>query len=243
MSISKDRKSDRAIGEVRGRAVLVALGLSLFAGGARAADLVAKPAVEQMGGWQGAIGVRMSVIKDRGLDPFATVDTLPQVSLGVARVVVRGRVLALALGLALDTGTTDAQARSAQAHLRITRGSAALELRYRPMARAYAFVRFAPGLLNASASMVDASSPAKLSDSFSVPSFDASVGLAGCLTPARSRVGAWVLADAGYGWTPSHALTLRPELGGADQSKAGGLSLSPLAARGVFARVAVALTY
>ena len=132
---------------------------------------------------------------------------------------------------------------STRTRARITRGSAALELRYRPTARVYAFGRFAPGLLQASASMTDASSPAKLSDSFSVPSFDGSVGVAGCLTPARSPVGAWVLADAGYGWTPSHALTLRPELGGADESKAGGLALSPLAARGAFARVALALTY
>jgi hypothetical protein len=97
--------------------------------------------------------------------------------------------------------------------------------------------------MRVSATMVDDSSPATMSGDFSGLSLDASAGVAVRLSPDRSVVGVWIEGDGGYGWTPSHQMVLQPELGGADQSKAGALTLAPLAARGAFGRLGLAVTY
>ncbi|HVR61011.1 MAG TPA: hypothetical protein VMU50_03885, partial [Polyangia bacterium] len=170
-------------------------------------------------------------------------DALPQLSLGLARVLVRRGAVALAAGLALDVGTSDATARSARTHLRATRASIPVELRVAPRPRAYLFARLAPGFLRVDTSLDDMSSPATMSGDFSALSVDASAGLAVRVTPDRGVVGAWIRADAGYSYAPSHALVLQPELDDADKSKAGSLTLAPLAARGAFGRIGLAITY
>ncbi len=232
------RHGARAIGGL----LLLALSTGA-AGAAGAAEISSEPTPARSETWQGRLGVRETLIRDRGFDPFATTDALPQLSLAVSRVMIRRGATALALGLGLDTGTSEAQARSARAHLGVTRASVPIELRVAPLPRAYAFARVAPGLMIVAASMTDDSSPAKMTGDFNALSVDGSAGVAVCLTPDRSVVGVWIQADAGYGYTPSHDLVLRPSLAGADQSKAGDLTLAPLAARGAFGRIGVAITY
>ncbi|HXI59110.1 MAG TPA: hypothetical protein VNO55_23750 [Polyangia bacterium] len=229
--------------EIWGALLLVVAGASGISGDALGAEVAAEAAPARTEVWQGTVALRTTLVRDRGFDPFATTDALPQLSLGVSRVLVRQGALALALGLAFDTGASDASARSAHAHLQVIRGSVPVELRVAPLARAYAFGRVAPGLMRVSASLVDSSSPATMSGDFSGLSLDASAGVAVRLSPDRSVVGVWIEGDAGYGWTPSHEVVLQPGLGGADQNKAGALTLAPLAARGAFGRLGLAVTY
>src|SRR6266404_5550086 len=105
--------------------------------------------------WQGTIGVRAALIKDRGFDPFSERDAFAQLSLGVSRVLLRQGPLAFAAGAALDTGGSEAAVRSAQAHLDLDRLSALLELRYQVVTRFYAFGRVAPGALRGKAEFHD----------------------------------------------------------------------------------------
>lgn len=238
--IANERRAPKAIG-------LLLVMLAAGAGGPARANTFdddhddARPVRAET--WQATAGLRATLIRDRGFDPFATKDSLPQASLDLSRVLIRRGPLALAAGLALDIGTSDAPARSAAAHLRAIRVSVPVELRVAPHARGYLFARVAPGWLRVDASLADDSSPATMAGDFDALSIDASAGLAVRVTPDRSVVGFWIRADGGYSYAASHALVLQPALGDADRSKAGSLALAPLAARGMFGRLAVAITY
>jgi hypothetical protein len=193
--------------------------------------------------WQGTIGVRAALIKDRGFDPFSERDAFAQLSVGVSRVLLRQGPLAFAAGAALDTGSSEAAARSAQAHLDLDRLSALIELRYQVVARFYAFGRVAPGVLRGKAELHDPAPVVPLQTRFGALSVDASAGVAGRITDARTQFGVWLVAEGGYGWTPSHPLSLGPSFAAADSNKAGSLEIRDLAARGVFGRASVAFTY
>jgi hypothetical protein len=195
--------------------------------------------------WELAAGVRTAFISDRGYDPFSTNDALVGFALSGTRLVVTDGRLSLAAGLGLDLGGSSASARGVPSTLSLTRVSAVAEGRYQPWQRFYFFGRLAPGLLHGSATLDDHSSPnaSALGDGFDVFSVDAAAGGAFCLGALGSaRVGAWLVADGGYGWAPSHHLILAPSLNG-DQSKAGTLDLGSVAPRGGFFRIALALGY
>ncbi len=195
--------------------------------------------------WQLTAGVRTAFIKGAGFDPFSSNDAFVAFSASGTRVVVRDGRLSLVAGVGLDLGTSSARARGAQAGLSMTRVSAVAEGRWQPWQRVYLFGRLAPGLLHGSADLDDGTSPngSSLTDSFDTFSLDAAAGAAFCLAAVGgARVGAWLVADGGYGWAPSQHLLLAPALGG-DQDKAGTLDLGTLAPRGGFFRIAVAVGF
>jgi hypothetical protein len=195
--------------------------------------------------WEVTAGVRTAFIKSAGFDPFSTDDGLVQFSATGSRVLLQAGRLSLAAGLGLDVGGSSATARGAPSSLSLTRVSALAEGRYQPLERLYLFARLAPGLLHGSASIDDHTSPntSPLTDSFDSFALDATGGAALRLAAlGRARVGAWLVADGGYGWAPSQHLVLAPALG-ADQSKAGALDLGSLAPRGAFFRISAALGF
>jgi hypothetical protein len=231
------------------RALLVGA-IALWLGGAASAQ--AQTTVEETGRlavrppvWEVTAGVRTMYLKGAGYDPFSTNDALVQFSATGTRTVVRRDRLAFVAGVGLDAGGSSADARGAPSSLTLTRVSALAEGRYQPASRFYFFARLAPGLLHGSATINDASSPAAsgLSDDFDLPSLEAGAGGAFCLGDlGKAHLGAWLVADGGYGWAPDQHLVLAPPLG-ADQSKAGTLDLGTLAARGGYFRISVALSY
>ncbi|MFL5307220.1 MAG: hypothetical protein ACJ8F1_18535 [Polyangia bacterium] len=195
--------------------------------------------------WMLAAGVRTLYIKGAGYDPFSSDDAFVQFSLAGSRALVRRNDLSLAGGIGLDVGGSSAHARGSATDLRMTRVSALIEGRYQPARRVYFFARVAPGLLHGSAEIDDASSPAgaKLAATFDAFAVDVGAGAALRLgTVARAQLGAWLVADGGYGWAPAQSLVLSPSLG-SDSDKAGTLDLGTLAPRGGFFRVALALSY
>lgn len=195
--------------------------------------------------WEVAGGIRTMFIEDPGYDPFSADDALVQFSLTATRALARADALALVAGVSLDLGGSSATARGAPSSLTLTRVSVLAEGRVQPLSRLYLFARLAPGLLHGAATIDDASSPAAsgLNGNFDSFSLDASGGAAVCFGDVgRLHVGAWLVADGGYGWVAAKPLVLAPSLG-ADQSKAGTLDLGTLAARGGFFRIALALSY
>lgn len=214
----------------------VSLAILLGAPVSRAAEEPEQP-------WQGTIGVRAGLIKGAGFDPFSERDGFTQLSLGVSRVFLRRGPWSLAARAGWDTGSTQAYARGAEGHLSLNRLSAALELRRQVASRVYAFGRLAPGVLWGTADLRQAVSVVPLETRFTALSVDASGGVAARLSDARSRYGIWLVADGGYGWTPTQSLSLGPSFSGADSDKAGTISLQALAARGPFGRGSLAVTY
>jgi hypothetical protein len=225
-------------------AFLLALVSAPPARGQAVIEEAARPAVRPPV-WELTAGVRTTYVKGAGYDPFSTNDALVQFSTTGTRAVIRRDRLALVAGVGLDVGGSSAAARGAPSSLTLTRVSALAEGRYQPAWRFYLFARLAPGLLHGTATLDDPSSPAAagLTDEFDAFSLDAAAGGAFCFGDlGNAHLGAWLVADGGYGWTPDQHLVLAPQLGG-DQSKAGALDLGTLAARGGFFRIAVALSY
>jgi len=200
--------------------------------------------------WQASLGVRTTLIGSAGYDPFSTDDALAQVALSASRVLTRQDRLALAVGAGFEYGASNADARGAHSRLGLLQASLFAEGRYAPHPRIYGFVRAGAGVLNGSATLDDASTlplaggaTGSLTDTFTLPSIEGSVGAAVCLAPSSSRVGAWIVAQGGYGWAPSHSLLLEPEVGGADRNKVAPLDLGTIAPRGPFMTFALALSY
>jgi hypothetical protein len=193
--------------------------------------------------WQAAIGVRTSVVRDAGLDPFSTGDALAQFSMTVLHTLRAGEGFVPAFGLAADVGGSSAIARGAEADLLLWRLALVFEPRVVPTPGFYAGLRIAPGLLHASATLRDGSTPVSLATSYWTPSVDASFSAGARLNPGMGTIGLWLLGDAGYGWAPRRDLALVPQLPAHDASKAGTTDLGSLSPRGMFGRVSVAVSY
>jgi hypothetical protein len=229
-----------------GAAVTVALGTSP----ARAADNLA-PAISTVDGherpgsgrWQASLGLRTSFLRDPGYDPFSSNDVLTQLSVTVMHAFRSAPGLTPAVGLVWDTGEASASARGVDASLGLMRLAVALEARFTPRPWMYVMARVAPGILHASASLADESAPAPLDTNYTTLSVDGSAGAGVRITPASSPVGFWLVGDGGYGWAPTHDLTLRPSLPKTDAQKAGPTDLGALAVRGAFFRLGLALSY
>ncbi len=215
-------------------------GVSAPAGYAAPPPPAPEPAFER---WQVALGVRTSLVRDAGFDPFSTGDLLAQFSATVMHTLRAGDGFVPALGLAADIGSSSATARGAEAQFNTWRLALVLEPRFVPRPGFYVGARIAPGLLHTSASLRDSSAPAPLSAAYSTLSIDGSLSAGVRLTPGAGSIGLWLVADAGYGWAPRRTLTLVPELPARDASKAGATELGSLSSRGMFGRVSVAASY
>jgi len=195
--------------------------------------------------WQAEAGLRNSLIRSAGYDPFSGSDSLLQISLAAEHVFFRQGAFAFAAGGAVDYGASTADARNASANFAMWRLAGIVEGRYYRWQRAYGFARLAPGMLRGSAELSDPSSPngTPLADHFDVLSADASAGAALRLSGPANPIAAWVTVAGGYGWAGSHHLLLAPEAAPRDQAKLAAVDLGTIDPRGAFLRFAVAITY
>jgi hypothetical protein len=232
------------------RAVVLAAALTTAGVGVAHAHDELVPAIEQVGGsaprpqpWQVALGVRSALFRGAGYDPFSTNDVFAQGAVTATRAFRTGSGLATAAGVLWESGNEDATARGAASSLSLSRLGAVLEERYAPRPWVYTFARVSPSWLRGKVSLADPTIAAPLRTTFSTFGVDASVGAALLLGPRAGRVGFWFVGDAGYGWAPDQHLALRPDLPASDRDKAGVTTLSDLAPRGIFYRLALALTF
>ena len=244
------------------RAVMAVIGAALAVAGAPTAHAQAAASATAAGGvmpppppgsvaaartdvdrWQGAIGVRGSIVRDPGFDPFSIGDGLAQMSFALLHTLRGGVGMVPALGVAFDLGGSDAPARGVGAELAMWRLALVLEPRFMSAPGFYCDVRVAPGLVHAAATLHDPAAPAPLATSYWTSSFDASLGAGVRLNTWMAPVGLWLVGEGGYGWTPRHALTLVPALPGSDAAKAGATDLGGLSPRGLFFRVGLAVGY
>jgi hypothetical protein len=238
----------------RTRLAILAAALMAVPLGARTArardDL--DPAIETLGGarrerpfqpWQVSAGVRSALFHSAGFDPFSSNDAFTQFSATATWAFRSTPRLATAVGASIDAGSADGQARGASTSLALTRVALVVEQRFAPRPWAYAFLRIAPGWLRGTATLDDPSLTAPLETTFSTFGVDGSLGAGGRVTPRGSRVGFWIVGDAGYGWAPAQHLVLSPALPASDRDKAGTTSLADFAPRGAFFRLGLALGF
>ena len=193
------------------------------------------------------LGARVGWSSNVGLDPFSRNDHLGQVSLDVSRTLLSRGKLSLALGLASDVGNKSATARGVISGITALRMVAPIEGRFHVFSWLYAFAKVAPGVSVLDMSVKDPSAPTTLGDTRPGFALDGSAGASFLVVghgPAdQKRVRLRATPELGYGWTTSSRPTLttssREDVLGREE----GASLSPIAIRGVFFRLGVALTY
>ena len=225
---------------------LTVLSAMVAAGGPAAGQVLEQQADNPRAeSWQAEAGLRNSLIRSSGYDPFSGSDVLLQISLAAEHVFARQGGFAFAAGGAVDYGASTADARNASADFGMWRLAAVAEGRYYRWDRAYAFARLAPGMLRGSAELSDPSSPngAPLTDHFDVLSVDASLGAALRVSGPANPIAVWLTGAGGYGWAGSHHLLLAPEAATRDQAKLAPVDLGTIDPRGAFFRLAVAITY
>lgn len=225
----------------------VALGLLAVAAPVRARAQVLEreagpPKLEVL---QATFGVRTSLIRSAGYDPFSSSDALPQMSMGVEHPIVVHDAVAFAAGVAVDYGLASSEARGVPSGLSAWRLSLVAEGRFYPRPYAYGFARLAPGVFRGTATLDDPSSPngATLEDHFDVLSADASVGGSIRLNNTPAPIAAWIFGDAGYSLAQSHHLLLAPAAAPRDQAKLAAIDLGTINPRGAFARFGLAVTF
>jgi len=235
---------------LRGAAVATVL-LALGGGRAQARDDL-PPAISQvgpsaparpMGPFQVSLGVRSSLFRSSGYDPFSTNDVFVQTAATATWALRTSAAFATAVGATWDSGTADATARGADTSLSLRRLGGLVEERFAPRPWLYAFGRVSPTWLHGAATLHDLSVIGPLSTTFDTLAVDGSLGAAACLPPRSSRITACVIGDGGYGWAPTQRLALAPALPASDRDKAGVTTLDDFAPRGAFYRLALALVF
>jgi len=193
------------------------------------------------------LGFRAGFMRDSGYDPFSTNDMFTQFSVGGTRTLFVDRALSIAAGVRWDYGRASATARGAEASLSMHRLAVPLEARYHVTRWMYAFARLAPGAMRTSASLTDGSSADTLTDAHWTFSADASLGSAFLVgphsAPTRHLGRWWFTQELGYGWTQAKALDMGVAPAEDDFRQYGSIALRPIAMRGVFFRLGVALTF
>lgn len=195
--------------------------------------------------WQLTFGMRNSWIGNAGFDPFATTDSLTQVSIGGTRALFVAGDLSFAAGVQLEGGSRHATARGADSSIYVLRPGAVLEGRYHLHRDLYASVKLVPHAVRVSASLEESSAAATLEQVDWRFGMDASAGVAwnfvrtlgGNVVP-----GWWLWTDFGYGFTQSKDIVLKADTDASPASKQQ-LGLGPLALNGVLLRAGIALTF
>ena len=196
--------------------------------------------------WQLTLGVRNSWITHEGFDPFATTDSLTQVSISGTRTLVVAGDVSLAAGLSLEGGSRSATARGAPSDIYVLRPGAVLEGRYHLHNNVYASLKLVPHAARVAASIDEPSAAGTLEQVDWRFGMDATAGVAWNFVRtlgANPVPGWWLWTDFGYGFTQSKDIVLKAN---ADESSAGSrhqLSLGTLAVNGLLLRVGAAVTF
>jgi hypothetical protein len=160
---------------------------------------------------------RGSWVSDRNLDPFSDEDFLPAAGVGGGRVLFSEGQLSLAASAYLEVGGTDSTVRGEASELSLARVAAVPELRYHFIPRSYAFVRAAPALLHAEATLDDAITASTLEDQQFAFAMDvgagAAINIVGQASGEGHRPRLWVVLEGGYGFAFLRDLELNPKEG------------------------------
>ncbi len=194
-----------------------------------------------------SLGARVSKVSDKGFDPFADSDELPQVSLGVGATVLRFDRLSLAAVGFWDYGERSSTARGSDSSLAVHRLSIGPELRYHFIPRLYAFAHVLPAFAHSKASLDDSVALATRSASHWTYGADGALGVAfeayafRGAEPVHPRL--WAIAEGGYGYLSSSRLRLSPEAGQGAPERTEPIDLGSLSLAGPYVRISAAISF
>lgn len=198
--------------------------------------------------WEATLGVRTAFITGRGFDPYATDNTLPQLSVGGGRTLIaQGRFSLAVIGL-WDYGERQATARGERTQLDVHRLSVGPEARYHVIPRFFVFLRTSPSAVYTDAQLDEPVTAVTLYSHKWVPGFDATAGAAFEVFGKRSgeskKPRFWVVGDGGYSWAAPVDVNLHPAPDSTTApQRVAAVNFPTLLLRGAMFRVSVAMTF
>ncbi len=192
------------------------------------------------------IGVRTQFVRSKGLDPFASNDVIPQLTLAASYYFWAQGRLSLGGVLAFDYGARSATARSGEASLDMRRFLLAPEVRYHALRVLAVTAKVGPTLTRQEASY-SAGADADLSKTAWKAGFDATAGVTfeafGYASGNSNKPRLWLTAEGGYGWTATNRLRLKADESAGAPQRLTPLDFGDLSLSGPLFRVTAALSF
>jgi hypothetical protein len=166
---------------------------------------------------------------------------------GVGRTVLAKEAFSLVPLVYWELGTRSASARGAGTELTAHRWGVGPELRWHFVPRLYVFGRPSFALHYLLTELNDAVATTTLRSAKASAGFDVSGGVAvqlyGQRDGTKPTIRVWAIGEGGYGWSQAVSQSLRPDEDAPGPVRLEPVTLPPIALRGAFFKLAVALTY
>lgn len=192
-------------------------------------------------------GLRMMRVASAGLDPFATNDTVTQLSLVAGPTLLRSGRVSLAALFEWDYGNKEATARGDKTALTMHRIGLGLESRFQLAHRLMIFAKVSPGAVHLRSTIEDAGLPRPLVSRSWSWALDTTGGLAVMFANTGPREAPtsrfWFTGELGYGFAGQSDMVFAPEADAEDPRKYGTIMLPALRPSGVLGRIAVAVSF
>jgi hypothetical protein len=194
-----------------------------------------------------AFGLRTMVMPSAGLDPFATNDSVAQLSLAAGPTLLRRGAVSIAALAEWDYGNKEGMARTDATSLTMHRLGIGLETRLQLARRLMIFAKLSPAAVNLRGSITDAGIPRPLVARTWTWALDATAGLGVMFANTGPREAPtsrfWFTGELGYGFAGEATMTYAPESDAADPRKYGSIMLPALSPSGALGRLAVVVAF
>ena len=194
-----------------------------------------------------AFGLRVMNVASAGLDPFATDNSVAQLSLAAGPTLLRRGPVSLAALAEWDFGTREATARGDKTSLSMHRIGVGLESRFQVARRLMLFAKIAPAAVHLRATIEDAGLMRPLVSRSWNWALDTTGGLAVMFANTGPREAPtsrfWFTGELGYGFAGQSDMSFAPEADAEDPRKYGSIMLPALRPSGVLARLAMVVSF
>lgn len=189
-------------------------------------------------------GVRGSLLRSPGLDPYASNDLFMQGSVIVGVNVLRVGKADITLSAQWDGGTRSASARGEDASLSVHRFSGVAEMRYHLHRRFFLGAKAAPAAFYLSGSITDASLSRPLTTHKWTWGLDSTGGMGVLLGSTGPRgVKVWLTLDVGYTFAGEAQMAFSPGSDAGDPRKYGSVMLPALRPSGPTSRLGMQVAF
>jgi hypothetical protein len=193
-------------------------------------------------------GLRSGYITHPGFDPFADNNSLVQSTLGFGRTLGHSGPCSVGAFLYWEYGARSGKARGESTSLGTHRFGLGPEIRWYLIPQIYVFGRPSLTLHYIHTELEDSVAQTTLHSRKTSMGFDLSLGAGFQLFGRRSGAGPsprlWAIGEGGYGWSAETSERLRPDEDDvASPARVAPVRLGPLALRGGFFKLGLALTY
>ncbi|MCA9643859.1 MAG: hypothetical protein H6718_06810 [Polyangiaceae bacterium] len=198
---------------------------------------------------QVSLGVRTSLVRDAGYDPYAEDDVFTQGSIGASHALFVDGAWSVAGAFGFDFGGVNSNVRGEHSELDAYRFTLAPELRFHLLPRLYFLGRLGPSLTYDRVKISDEVAATDLSSAGLSFGFDAALGAAyevlGRTSGAHKGPRGWIQLELGYGWSSSRDITLEARGSDADSApeRLNGVAMPALSLSGPAVKVAVAASF